>query len=67
MDIDDLVSYINGDAGDKNKNKTQPKVEESDQCVVSSDPGTELLAEPSEKEINENDMDEFKRRIQKSE
>ena len=62
MEIDDLVQYINGDKSEASKNKSQNESQKNEQ-----DREMELLSEAIDKDINESDVDEFKKRIQTSE
>ncbi len=62
MEIDDLVQYINGDKSEASKNKSK---KESQKKELDGEMG--LLPEPLDKDINESDVDEFKKRIQTSE
>ena len=71
METDELINYINGNGNNqKSSKKTHKNVQKSVPTAMISTNNSEDLTENSEiveeKELNENDVVEFKKRIQTS-
>lgn len=67
MDIDDLVNYINGGNSQASKEKSHKKEAGASSGVQPVDPTEDVPHDINDKELNETDVDEFKKRIQTSE
>lgn len=67
MDIDDLVNYINGGNSQTSKAKSHKKGTGATGRNCPPDVAEEVPHDVLDKELNETDVDEFKKRIQTSE
>mmetsp|Transcript_29449 Transcript_29449/g.29058 ORF Transcript_29449/g.29058 Transcript_29449/m.29058 type:complete len:165 (+) Transcript_29449:567-1061(+) len=67
MEIDDLVNYINGGNSQASKEKSHKKEAGVSSRVQPVDPTKDDPHDVTDKELNETDVDEFKKRIQTSE